>query len=115
MIGSMENLYKNVMNDEPIFDSTGIAKNKYISRILKAEEQDKQISKNLKLVSFELISRYFEDPDTTEMLKRQKEFMRALKEDNIVPFEKMNNVLESHNVDFLDDDLKMLYQGFNGG
>jgi hypothetical protein len=115
MIGDMDNLYTNVINDEPIFDSTGIAKNKYISRILKAEEQNKQISKNLKLVSFELISRHFEDPDTTEMLKRQKEFMRVLKEDNIVPFERMNNVLESHNVDFLDEDLKMLYQGFNGG
>lgn len=115
MIGGMDKLYENIINDNPIFDSTGIVKNKYINKILKAEEQDKHISKNLKLVSFELISRYFENPDTTEMLKRKKEFIKNLSEGNIVPFDKMHSVLEQHNVDFLDDDLRMLYQEFNGG
>ncbi len=115
MTGGMEKLYKNIADEKPIFNSIGIAKNKYISRILNAEINDKVITNNLKLVSFELISRYFEDPDTTEMLKRKKELIEVLSTKEMVPFEKMNDILESHNVDFQTEDLRILYQGYDGG
>ena len=77
--------------------------------IIDAEVNDKLISNNLKLVSFELISRALEDPSTTEMLDKRKLIenhfsivkklpsMEAMK----VALERNGVVLEESSIDFL--------------
>jgi len=110
MCGGMNQLYNNVMLKQPIFYSPGEIKNKYINKVLDEEIATNKISNNLKLVSFELLSRHFDDPDTTEMLSRKNEFLKKLSEKVEIPLERMKDVLELHNIDIEWEDLDILYQ-----
>ena len=114
MTGGMEQLYENVLKGKQIFDTKGIIKNKYINKILSEEEKRKLISNNLRLVSFELISRYFDDPDTTEMLERRKNLLKVLDTNDIVKLDRMREVLEMHRIDIQGDDLENIYHGYGG-
>jgi len=114
MTGGMEQLYENVLKGKQIFDTKGIIKNKYINKILSEEEKRKLISNNLRLVSFELISRYFDDPDTTEMLERRKNLLKVLDTNDIVKLDRMREVLEMNRIDIQGDDLENIYHGYGG-
>jgi len=114
MTGGMEKLYGNIQKGAEIFDTTGIIKNKYINKILSEETNNKLISKNLRLVSFELISRVFDDPDTTELNERREKLLQTLQENEIVPLYRMREVLEMHRIDIQGDDLENIYHGYGG-
>ncbi len=109
MVGTMDNLNENVLNNKPIFDTTKNYKNKYINDILAAEQKEKRISNNLKLVSFEILSRVFDDPDTTEMMGRKKRFEKIMSEKSEVSKETMRTVLDQHNVEIMEDSLDIVY------
>lgn len=109
MVGTMDELNENVLKGKPIFDTSTDYKNKHINKILDAERIEKLISNNLKLVSFEILSRAFDDPDTTEMMGRKKRFEKIMADDKSVSIENMRTVLEQHNVEILEDDLDIVY------
>ncbi len=67
-------IYQKIINNEPIFSNDVKIKNKYMRKVYEEEQKNKLISDNLKLVSFELISREFESPSSTEMIKRRDNF-----------------------------------------
>lgn len=74
LIGGMDTLYSKVFKGDAIFEE-GIENqtdNKQIYLVIEAERERSTISKNLKLMSFEMLSRYLDDPQTTEMLDRGK-------------------------------------------
>lgn len=109
MVGSMDELNENVLKKRPIFNITKDFKNKHINKIVDAEAKNKLISNNLKLVSFEILSRVFDDPDTTELLGRKKRFEEIVKNKSIVQKEVMRTVLEQHQVDISGEDLDVVY------
>ena len=109
MVGTMDELNENVLKNKPIFDTTKDYKNKHINKILDAEKKEKLISNNLKLVSFEILSRVFDDPDTTELLGRKKRFEKIMTAEKSVSLDGMRTVLEQHNVEILEDDLDIVY------
>lgn len=109
MVGTMDELNENVLANKSIFDTSVDYKNKHINKILDAEIKEKLISNNLKLVSFEILSRVFDDPDTTEMMGRKKRFENIMTEDKSVPIETMRTVLERNNVEILEGDLDEVY------
>jgi hypothetical protein len=109
MVGTMDELNENVLKGKPIFDTSTDYKNKHINKILAEEASKKLISNNLKLVSFEILSRVFDDPDTTEMLGRKKRFEKIINETKSVSVENMRTVLEQHNVEMMEDDLDIVY------
>jgi hypothetical protein len=114
LAGGMENLYQNVRKGKPIFNSNlGKNPNKYIGSILEKEEKEKTISNNLKLVSFELLSRYLDDPDTTEMLEKRKIIEDTLSNNEIIELEVMKGALEKSRVYLTDGILDNIY--YNGG
>jgi 5'-3' exonuclease len=114
LAGGMENLYQNVRKGKPIFNSNlGKNPNKYIGTILEKEEKEKTISNNLKLVSFELLSRYLDDPDTTEMLEKRKIIEDTLSNNEIIELEVMKGALEKSRVYLTDGILDNIY--YNGG
>ena len=63
-------LIEKIDRNEQLFDSKLYenTKNKYIRSIIECEKEKKLISKNMKLVSFELLSRAFDKPKSTEIL-----------------------------------------------
>jgi hypothetical protein len=109
MIGSIENLFNNVEKGLPIFDTTSIENpNKYIQMILDHENKDKLISNNLKLVSFELISRFFENPPTTETLEKRKQVEQIFNNKIIIDQTKLTEALQMGNV-YASEELDTLY------
>jgi len=106
MIGSVDELYDNVLSKRPIFDTTKVVESdKYLDKIIKSEQL---ISDNLKLVSFELISRFFENPDNTETLNRQKQVDNILMDDFVASEYKLRQALEMNQV-IVDDYLEIIY------
>lgn len=74
LIGGMDNLYDNVFHNKPIFedDIENQTDDKNIYSVIETERKNSTISKNLKLVSFEMLSRYLDDPSNLSMLEKRK-------------------------------------------
>jgi 5'-3' exonuclease len=108
-VKSMENLYENVQNSKPIFDLESTEGwNKYMILIAQKETDEKFISNNLKLVSFELISRALDDPTDTEMIKRKEKIQKLFTDDKLSDCKDLKNALERSGV-FLEDWLENLF------
>lgn len=112
LVGGIDNLYNNVVKGKNIFLSES-SQNKYINLIIEKEKSEKIISNNLKLVSFEVLSRFLDDPITTEMLDKRKYIHKVLNEKEIVDMAVMKNALEMSRVYIDENVLGSIY--FNGG
>ena len=109
-IGSMQDLYSNTENSKPIFDSSNSRTwNKYMKKVFDEESKNKLISNNLKLVSFELISRALDTPMNTEMVEKKKRIYNIIENEEIVKLEVMRGALRKTGVYINDDDLDSLY------
>lgn len=112
--GSLKAIYENVENSKLVFSTKSVKKpNKYMSVILQEEEDNGLISRNLKLVSFELISRALDNPTSTEMFDRKLGLYRKIVNKNVLSFKIMESVLEKSGVYIGSDDLDVLY--YNSG
>lgn len=95
IVGGMDNLYDNVFNNKPIFDSDARNQtdNKNVYSVIEAEEERSTISKNLKLVSFEMLSRYLDNPPTTEVIQRRKKIYNVMEDQSISKSESIYKAL----------------------
>jgi len=109
MTGTMGEVYKKVENGEDLFNPIPPSiSNKYLQKIIDAEIKNKTVSNNLKLVSFELISRAIDNPSTTEMLEKRKTIEHVLEDNTIYPLKNLKTALirtgvylEESSIDFL--------------
>lgn len=114
LVGGMNNLYENVVKGRPIFNSDLQSHpNKYINTIVEKELKEKIISNNLKLVSFEVLSRFLDDPVSTEMVDKRKLIEKTLSEKQVFELEVMKGALERSRVYLLEGTLDNIY--YNGG
>lgn len=103
-VGGMNTLFDNVQNGKPIFNSSvDKNKNKYMNLIIEKEVSNSIISKNLKLVSFELLGRTLDNPPSTELADKKKLIMSVLNDNTVSELEPMREVLERFNVFFTDE------------
>jgi len=111
LIIDMPTLYDNIQNNSDIFPSLPpTIANKFLKRIVDAELKSKKISNNMKLVSFELISRAIEDPNTTEMAQRKKEIHELFnKKDEVANAESIKKALEMNGVVLETSSIDLLY------
>jgi len=110
LTGNMTQIYDRVRKNKDIFDPipTGI-KNKYLNMVVDEEVKNKTISKNLKLVSFELISQELDDPSSTEILEKRKLIEKILDTEDKVPCETLKKALDMHNIYLEESSLDFLY------
>lgn len=111
IVGGIDNLYKNVHEGNPIFrtDQPKSA-NKYINTIIEVERKNRLVSDNLKLVSFEVLSRFLDYPVSTEMIKKRKEILEILENSRKkAPKEKIMRALEQVGVILEDEALDAIY------
>jgi len=114
LVGGMNNLYENVVKGQPIFNSDLQSHpNKYINTIIEKELKEKIISNNLKLVSFEVLSRFLDDPISTEMVDKRKLIEKTINEKQVFELEVMKGALERSRVYLLEGTLDNIY--YNGG
>jgi hypothetical protein len=110
LTGDMETIYKKVRSNSPLFDpSTAEIQNKLLKKILDAERTKQQITKNLKLVSFELLARELDDPSDTQMIERKKLIQKTLDDNSYVPCEMMKTQLEKTGVMLEQASIDFLY------
>lgn len=111
LTGNMENIYNKVEKGQDLFDSIPSSTvNKYLKQIIDAEVNHKTISNNLKLVSFELISRALDNPSSTDMIDKRKIIEKYFLEDRAVaPLESMKKALEMNGVFLEESSIDFLY------
>jgi len=95
LVGGMDNLYDNVFNGKPIFqpDAENETNDKVVYSAIEAERKRSTISKNLKLMSFELLSRYLDNPPTTEVTQRRKHIYNVMNDSTIARSEDIYSAL----------------------
>jgi len=110
-VGGVEKLYDNVYAGRPIFHTDGSEiKNKIMRMVFDAEQQSGLISRNLKLVSFELLRRFVDHPVKTEMAEKRDRIQKLMNEiPSTVPIESMYDALGLNRVFIQEDDLETLY------
>lgn len=110
--GGSEQIYSNVVHDKPLFPIELSEKlNKYILKIVSEEKESKIVSRNLKLVSFEILSRFFDNPSSTEMLDRKNKVIQILNNEDVIDKDILRESLEKSRVLFDYDDFSNLYYG----
>jgi 5'-3' exonuclease len=115
LTGDIENLYENVRKGKPIFNtSSDKILNKNIREVVLKEENERLISNNLKLVSFELLSRELDDPTSTEMVEKRKIIKNVMDKNEITEIEVMRRALEKSRITFEEGELDIIYHN-NGG
>lgn len=110
LTGNMEQVYKKVQNKDKLFDPVpNKIQNKKLKSVIDAEIKNNTISDNLKLVSFELLSRELDNPSSTEIIDKRKiiekhfsgEIEKVNKESMIGALERSGVFLEENAIDFL--------------
>lgn len=110
IIGNMNDVYDNIENRLPIFNVIpSKIENKKLKSVVDAELDSGLISKNLKLISFELLSRAVDDPTESKMNERKKQLAKLFVEKEVVNINVMNETLKKFNVMLDDDALNSIY------
>jgi hypothetical protein len=110
MTGDMGIIYNKVENGEDLFDTIPDSiQNKYLNTTVNEEVNHKTVSKNLKLVSFELLSRALDNPSTTEMIDKRKIIEKILQDDEVYPCESMKEALQRTGVYLEESSIDFLY------
>ena len=110
MTGSMGKIYEKVRKGEALLDPVPQNfKNKYLKDVVDAELNNKTISNNLKLVSFELISREVDDPSSIEMVDRKKHIQKIMDSNESAPLDSMKKALEMSGVYLEESSIDFLY------
>jgi len=110
MIGNIDSMYDRVFNNEELFENIPIKiQNKYLKMIVDAEVNNKVISNNLKLISFELLSRSLDFPEKTEMIDRKNDIEKIINNKEYYPRDSIKNALSKMNVLLEDGSIDFLY------
>jgi hypothetical protein len=111
LTGDIDCIYDKVEEGQDLIDPIPQSiSNKKLRLIVDAELQKKTISKNLKLVSFELISRALDNPSSTEMIDKRKIVEKQyLVEREVYPLESMKKALEKNGVFLTESSIDFLY------
>jgi hypothetical protein len=108
--GNMNQIYNRVRNGQVIFDPIpGSTKNKYLRTVVDGEVNNKTLSNNLKLVSFELISRELDDPSSTEILDKRRLIEKVLDSNDTVSCNSIKKALDMHQVYLEESSIDFLY------
>lgn len=116
MTNGVNTLYDNVINSKPIFiHNTDKTQNKYINMILEKEKSENLISRNLKLVCFEILSRFLDNPSNTEIVNKKNHIYEILGKNEVAEYESISKALSMNRVYLEEDALLALYYNYNGG
>jgi 5'-3' exonuclease len=110
LTGTMKDIYKNLQNNQDLFKTVPAnIVNKKLEKVVDQETKTKVLSKAIKLISFELLSRELDDPSTTEMLDKRKLIEQRMSEKEVVPLESMKTALIKNGVYLEESSIDFLY------
>jgi len=110
LIGTMDEVYNNVQDRLPIFNVIpSKIENKKLKSVIEAELNTGLITKNLKLVSFELLSRAIDDPVESKMIERRNQIKEIINAKQVVSLKVMMETLNRFNVTLDESALNSIY------
>jgi hypothetical protein len=110
LTGDMESIFNKVENKQPLLDSIPPSiSNKHLKKVVDEEIANEVITKNLRLVSFELISRALDNPDKTEMIEKRTIIENIINNDQIYPVDALKTALEKTGVFLEESSIDFLY------
>jgi 5'-3' exonuclease len=110
MLGTIDEIYYNIENHLPIFNVIpSKIENKKLKSVIDAELNEGLITKNLKLISFELLSRAVDDPVESKMNERRDQIKNFLNKKRIVEMKVMSETLKRFNVTLDENGLFSIY------
>jgi len=110
MTGNMGVIYEKVRKGKELFDPVpSKIKNKHLKDVVEAETTSKRISNNLKLVSFELISREVDNPSSIEMSDRRNQILKTIQQNDFASLESMKKALDMSGVYLEESSIDFLY------
>ena len=110
LTGNMEQIYDKVENKKDLFESVPESiVNKNLKNVVDAELSKNLISNNLRMVSFELISRALDNPMSTEMIDKRNIINKYFTEKEIYPLESIKKALEKYGVFLTETSIDLLY------
>jgi len=111
MTGNSEQIYNKIHTNQNLFHFVpNSISNKKLKTIVDDEVKNKTVSKNLRLVSFEIISRALDDPSTTEMINKRLIIEKNFSNDKVVSScETMKKALEMGGVFLEESSIDFLY------
>jgi len=109
--GNMEEIYQKVRHRKKLFDPLpDKIQNKKLKSVIDAEIKNNKISDNLKLVSFELLSRELDDPSNTSIIDKKNIILERFSDQvEKVDKESMKNALEQIGVFLEESSIDFLY------
>jgi hypothetical protein len=108
--GSMKNLYDNIQSNRDIFDMSSIdQKNKYINSIVEEEKNNQRVSRNMKLISFEILSRVLDDPPSTEMIDKRNSIINIIENNTLSTADVLSSTLGRFGMDFEENYFDILF------
>jgi len=110
MTGNMGVIYDKVKKGKDLFDPVpSNFKNKYLKDVVSEETATKKVSNNLKLVSFELISREVDNPSSIEMNDRRTQILNSINRKESASLESMKKALDMSGVYLEESSIDFLY------
>jgi hypothetical protein len=110
LTGSMGDIYKKLQNNKDLFTTTPAnVVNKTLKKVVEQENNTKVLSKAIRLISFEMLSRALDDPNTTEMLDKKRLIEKKMSEKEIAPLESMKTALIKNGVFLEESSIDFLY------
>ena len=110
MTGNIEQIHDKVELNKDLFDFIPPSiSNKHLNNIVQDEINNKTVSNNLKLVSFELISRALNNPSTTDMISKRKLIEKQFSEKQVASVDAMKEALERNGVFLEESSIDFLY------
>lgn len=105
---TMEQIYSNILTRNPILPDPDPKYTKATNNVLEQEKNTGIISRNIKLVSFEYLSKVIDDPFDTRLMDRRDKIKQIITEKSVANFDSINTALFKVGVEF-QDELDILY------
>lgn len=113
--GGLDMIFNNVYQGKPLFkESDRGHNNQIINDIIEEELNNGTLTTNLKLSSFEVLSRILDDPPSTEMLDKRKIIEKVMEDSAVTSYSNMKKALEMANVYVDEDTLGTIYYKSGG-
>ena len=104
--GGIDLIYDNVFHDRPLLKlETLRIENKHMRTVV---DNIDIVARNLKLVSFEILSRYLDNPNSTELLEKRKVIEDSIRNKKIMDYNKLIPALEMARV-YITEEYDNLY------
>ena len=110
MTGNLEQMYDKVESNKDLFDFIPPSiSNKKLNSVVQEEIDNNRISINLKLVSFELLSRALDNPSTTDMIDKREYLKKRFSNKQVSSVDAMKTALSRNGVVLEESSIDFLY------